>query len=602
MLQKRLSIWLLSAACLLLCSPAALAAQGDVLPEEPLPLFVQAEADQEPSPSGETPEGTVPEIPEEAASGEEDSSYPTLCENVGDLLETETHDAYITGYQGRTFRPDGKITRAETAQLFYALLKEEPKLTASFPDVPDSVWYSVPVRAMASLGAVSGYPSGLFSPGRNITRAEFVSIAARFSALLPGAPGFPDLETAAWAEPAIASAVAHGWISGYRDGTFRPNAFITRAEAVTIVNAMLNRRADPDVQLIHRTVEFSDVSRAHWAYSSISEAATSHGYTRTGSGEAWDFPDRRSGEAWVEEEAGVSYQPEEGVLLTGFQHIGQYTYYFDPETGFLQTGWQVIDGKHYLLPGMDQERRSLPVSQLLTNVNFRAAHRGFDDIDYITVHYTAEPGVSALRECMSFENQYRAASAHFFVDEDGIWRCVMDRDISWHCGNDVYYHDACRNDNSIGIEMCCLKGDPVHADSPYDPDWYFAEETMENTAELVRELMMRYGVPLENVVRHNDVSHKTCPAPFVNDFSAWQAFLDRVGQYKTDYDGSYPARITRSSVSVRSGPGTSYRVVKTLQRNDTVTVLEELGRDNEKNGRWVRTEDGWIFYEYISRK
>lgn len=595
MLWKRLSLCLLAAACLLSCSPAAFAAEEG----ERLPVRENASAEEELP--AETDPVLEPEVPSEEETEEVDKPFPFLCEAVSDLLETEAHSSYVSGYKNGSFRPEGKITRAETAQLFHSLLKDKPDLTASFSDVPEAAWYSTQVRALASLGAISGYPSGEFRPNRNITRAEFVSIAARFSAPLTGEAGFSDVGQS-WATPAITSAVAHGWIRGYKDGTFRPDAPITRAEAVTILNAMLGRTPDSRMVTLYFAVEFSDVSRSYWAYPQICEAATSHEYTLQNGKEAWVFPDRYDGAGWVTEDGDTYYLAGEAQEpLIGFQHIGEYTYYFDPNSGKLLTGWRVIDGKHYLLPEKNQESRSLKISELLTKINYRAAHRSFDDIDYITVHYTATPGDTAKGECQAFLDVYRAASAHYFVDGGGAWRCVMDRDISWHCGNDIYYHDFCRNSNSIGIEMCCLKGDPSNASSAYDSDWYFSEQTMENTAKLVRELMMRYGIPLENVVRHNDISHKVCPAPFVNDFSAWQKFLGRISQNKTDYKGAYPARITASSLTVYSGPGSGYHAIKKLKKNDVVTVLEERGKDIIGSGRWVKIKEGWIPYEYISR-
>ncbi len=601
MLWKRLSLCLLAAACLLSCSPAAFAAEEG----ERLPVRENASAEEElpaeTDPVLEPEEAPEPEVPSEEETEEVDKPFPFLCEAVSDLLETEAHSSYVSGYKNGSFRPEGKITRAETAQLFYSLLKDKPDLTASFSDVPEAAWYSTQVRALASLGAISGYPSGEFRPNRNITRAEFVSIAARFSAPLTGEAGFSDVGQS-WATPAITSAVAHGWIRGYKDGTFRPDAPITRAEAVTILNAMLGRTPDSRMVTLYFAVEFSDVSRSYWAYPQICEAATSHEYTLQNGKEAWVFPDRYDGAGWVTEDGDTYYLAGEAQEpLIGFQHIGEYTYYFDPNSGKLLTGWRVIDGKHYLLPEKNQESRSLKISELLTKINYRAAHRSFDDIDYITVHYTATPGDTAKGECQAFLDVYRAASAHYFVDGGGAWRCVMDRDISWHCGNDIYYHDFCRNSNSIGIEMCCLKGDPSNASSAYDSDWYFSEQTMENTAKLVRELMMRYGIPLENVVRHNDISHKVCPAPFVNDFSAWQKFLGQISQNKTDYKGAYPARITASSLTVYSGPGSGYHAIKKLKKNDVVTVLEERGKDIIGSGRWVKIKEGWIPYEYISR-
>ena len=593
---KRLTACLLILTCFLLCSPAVLAAEDD-------PSATPAVSEEETLPEEEPSAETDPEQQEENKEPEQEknSSSRVLCENVGDLLETEIHNAYISGYTGGTFRPEGRITRAETAQLFYSLLKEKPEITAGFSDVQDGVWYSTQVRTLASLGAISGYPSGRFYPDVSITRAEFVSIATRFSTMLPGETKFPDLEDADWAEAAIASAVAHGWVAGYEDGTFRPNAFISRAEAVVILGAMLERRADTNAALIHRTAEFKDVARNYWAYPAISEAATSHDYTKKNGGEIWIFSDRYDGSAWVTlEDGGITYQPD-GEPLTGFQHIEDYTYYFDPASGKLQTGWKVIDGKHYLLPEKNQAASAPKMNEWLTKVNYNAGNRGFHEINYITVHYTADIGATARQECQSFETAYRAASAHFFVDETGVWRCVQDRDISWHCGSDTYYHDFCRNATSIGIEMCCYKRSNATV-SAYDPDWYFADKTVENTAALVREMMMRYGVPLENVVRHNDVSHKVCPAPYVNSFSSWKGFLQKVGQNKVNYDGSYEARITRPTVTVYSGPGFGYSTVTSLKQDDIVMVLEERGQDISGSGRWVKIQNGWILYAYVSRQ
>ena len=401
MLWKRFALYLLTAACLLSLSPAALAASEDEPSVQEPPAFTEelpeetpSAPEQEENPEQEEPSeeetGEETEKEPEEKPGENDKPFLFLCEKVSDLLETEAHNSYVSGYKNGTFKPEGRITRAETAQLFYSLLKEKPEPIANFSDVPENAWYSTQVRTLASLGAISGYPSGEFLPNRNITRAEFVSIAARFSAPLTGESGFSDVEKNSWATPAITSAVAHGWIRGYKDGTFRPDASITRAEAVTILNAMLNRVPDPRMVSLYFAVEFSDVSRSYWAYPQICEAATSHEYTLQSGKEAWVFPDRYDGSGWVTEDGSTYYLAGEAQEpLIGFQHIGEYTYYFDPNSGKLLTGWKVIDGKHYLLPEKNQESRSLKIDELLTRVNYRAAHRSFEDIQYITVHYTA---------------------------------------------------------------------------------------------------------------------------------------------------------------------------------------------------------------------
>ncbi len=551
---------------------------------------------EEENPSEEAPAEDGETTPEQPGS----APFVPLCEEVGDLLETEEHGSYIAGFQGK-FRPAGNLTRAETAQIFYNLLKNQPEPVSGFSDVPETAWYHEAVCALASLKVINGYPNGTFKPSNSITRAEFVTIAAKFGALLETDSSFPDVKETYWASQAISSAAAHGWIHGYEDGTFRPEAKITRAEAVTLMNNMLGRMPDENIQDLYFTREFSDVSRSYWAYGQICEAATDHKYTKDGEKETWTYPDRYDGTGWGAENGIVFYEdPETGEHLKGFQHIGEYTYYFEPEEGALRTGWQEIDGKHYLLPARNQPAPSFDIEEYLTLVNYNRASRGFDDIKYITVHYTAEPGDTARGECQSFYSSYRAASAHFFVDQSGIWRCVRDRDISWHCGANTYYHDSCRNWNSIGIEMCCRKSS-TYTVSAYDDDWYFAGGTLDNTASLIRYLMMRYGIPMENIVRHNDVSHKICPAPYVNDFSAWQNFLQRVDGGQSGYNGSYTARVTVSSTTLHSGPSSGSAVVGALSKGDTVTVLEERGKDIIAGGRWARTPDGWIHYAYISR-
>ena len=607
----------LLAFSLLLASPNALALEDFTPAPASSPASLEsAVSEAEPPPPESIPaeSGTEEEpasLPEESAPQTEapplqtgEKTTDNICNAVGDLLETEDHAAYLSGYSDGTFYPAGQITRAEAAQLFYNLLREGPQLTADFSDIGVNRWYTVPVRALASLGAIQGYSDGTFRPDDNITRAEFVTIASRFSAMAEGELKFSDVGEQSWARKYIVSACAHGWISGYPDGTFRPNGNITRAEAVKVMNAMLGRSADAFVKTIYYTVEFGDVARTYWAYPEICEAATPHHYKVENGAEHWTLPDRYDGTGWVLSEGLVRYQdPKGNGYLRGFQPVGSYTYYFDEATGELQTGWKELNGKHYLLPSMDQAETEsgLEIHELLTETNFTASNRTFGDIEYITVHYTAVPNDTAKGECQYFQTEYRGASAGYFVDENGVWRCVADRDVSWHCGNDVYYHDECRNYNSVGIEMCSKKIDAAHASSPYDSDWYFAEETMENTAVLVRDLMMKYGVPLEHLVRHNDVSHKTCPAPFVNDFSAWQGFLDRVSEYETDYTGAYEAEVTAGQLNVRAAPGKNHAVVEVLKKGDTVVVLEETGTDGDSEGRWARVEQGWVSYPYLCR-
>ena len=148
-------------------------------------------------------------------------------------------------------------------------------------------------------------------------------------------------------------------------------------------------------------------------------------------------------------------------------------------------------------------------------------------IKYIVIHYVGS--VSTAKNNVDYFYQLkRTGSAHYFVDDDEIWQCVDDSNISWHCNTTgTYYHDECRNKNSIGVEMCCKKDEQGNL--------YVTDQTMKNTQELVRYLMDMHGVKEENVIRHYDVTHKLCPAPLVADESKWNRFkkgLVRVKEIK----------------------------------------------------------------------
>lgn len=163
-------------------------------------------------------------------------------------------------------------------------------------------------------------------------------------------------------------------------------------------------------------------------------------------------------------------------------------------------------------------------------------------IKYIVIHYTGNDGDTAAGNCNYFAGADRHASAHYFVDECEIYHSVKDKDKAWHCGDDIYYHPECRNGNSIGIELCSR----IDASGLY----YFAPETVALAIELTKAKMQEYGIPASNVVRHYDVTHKLCPAPFVYDAEQWEEFKaalevdDEVKTYKTINDVPEWARPT----------------------------------------------------------
>ena len=148
--------------------------------------------------------------------------------------------------------------------------------------------------------------------------------------------------------------------------------------------------------------------------------------------------------------------------------------------------------------------------------NYRAGRT--QPVRYIVMHYTANNGDTARNNCDYYHRVGGLqASAHYFVDEHGAMQSVRECDTAWHCGARAYWHPECRNGNSIGIEMCSRK----RADGSY----YILPETVANAAALAREIMQRYGIDTDHVLRHYDVTGKRCPMPWVDDPAQWTAFL-----------------------------------------------------------------------------
>lgn len=210
---------------------------------------------------------------------------------VADWLDTVNHNSYLSGYPDSTFRPSGNMTRAEVAQMFYnLLLNKDVAVTVSFSDVKAGSWYETAVNTLASLGIVTGVSKDQFVPERAITRAEFTAIAMRFAKLdQTGTNIFSDVKQSDWFYKYVVGSIQNGWITGYSDGTFRPNNTITRAEVTTITNRMLDRAADEtyvgsNSASLHA---FADVNRSHWAYYQIVEATNSHAFEKADGMETW---------------------------------------------------------------------------------------------------------------------------------------------------------------------------------------------------------------------------------------------------------------------------------------------------------------------------
>ncbi len=146
------------------------------------------------------------------------------------------------------------------------------------------------------------------------------------------------------------------------------------------------------------------------------------------------------------------------------------------------------------------------------------------NIKYIVVHYTANDGDTARNNGNYFSQPNRNASAHYFVDENEIIQSVKDTDTAWHCGAKSYKHELCRNDNSIGIEMCSKKNQ--------DGQYYINQATQNRTIKLIKVLMKQYNISIENVLRHYDVTGKLCPEPFVKNQVQWLDFKKILSEKK----------------------------------------------------------------------
>ena len=208
-------------------------------------------------------------------------------------LFTDDHYAYIVGGPDGTVRPNDSMTRAGVATIFFRLLKDSVRdanlLTGcTYTDVPDGHWANTAISTMTGLGIVQGHSATTFDPSAPITRAQFAAICARFdTGKSNGSRTFSDIE-GHWAKAYIERAAELGWISGFQDGTFRPDAYITRAQAVTMINRMLNRVPEDPSDLLPGMNVWPDCSPSDWFYLAVQEATNSHDFEhKAGNYETW---------------------------------------------------------------------------------------------------------------------------------------------------------------------------------------------------------------------------------------------------------------------------------------------------------------------------
>ncbi len=161
------------------------------------------------------------------------------------------------------------------------------------------------------------------------------------------------------------------------------------------------------------------------------------------------------------------------------------------------------------------------VTKLTNKTNYKTSNR--TSIKYIVIHYTSNKGDTAKNNADYFARVHVPASAHYFVDEHNIYQSVLDKDIAWHCGTKGKYYCDCRNTTSIGVEICMN-----------DKRGNVRQGSIDNSVGLVKHLMKKYNVPLKNVIRHYDVTHKNCPAPMVQDCTLWTWYKNKLVEQEDD--------------------------------------------------------------------
>ena len=245
--------------------------------------------------------GSVDFIPDDAQGGlgfvnlyTENTAPVTEPTYKPATLNKTDHFAFLMGYPDGGFGPDKNMSRAEVTTMFARLLTEQMEADKTYPnsfsDVTSAHWAANYIGYMEQFGIVRGYSDGTFRPDAPITRAEFAAICCRFERLTDGTAAFTDVPASHWAAKSIAYAATRGWVTGYADGTFKPGNNITRAEVAAVTCRLLERSADKEYIRAHLKElprVFADMNEQHWAYWYAMEAANGHDYTKSGNAETW---------------------------------------------------------------------------------------------------------------------------------------------------------------------------------------------------------------------------------------------------------------------------------------------------------------------------
>ena len=229
------------------------------------------------------------------------------------------------------------------------------------------------------------------------------------------------------------------------------------------------------------------------------------------------------------------------------------------------------------------------------------------NVKYIVMHYTGNKKDTAVANANYFQSANRQASAHFFVDNSNIYQSVALKNVAWHCGASTYYHNTCRNSNSLGIEMCCT------ADN-----YKISQQTIENSAYLCANLCKRVGITASQVdtyvLRHYDVTHKKCPAQMANSATDadWTAFKTLVKNILKNGSATatpaafkqYTVKVTTDVLNIREGAGLDYKVVGTIKDKGVYTIVDEKKNDDLTWGLLLSgkaNKNKWISLYYTKK-
>lgn len=242
----------------------------------------------------------------------------------------------------------------------------------------------------------------------------------------------------------------------------------------------------------------------------------------------------------------------------------------------------------------------------LANKKNYGSSRSTKNIKYIVIHYTANDGDTDENNGKYFKNNIVKASAHYFVDDDSVTQSVPDNYVAWSVGGNKYsncsktgggkYYGKCTNSNSISIELC---------DDVKNGTIYPSAKTITNALELVSILMKKYSIPKSNVIRHFDVTGKSCPAYWVNN-SKWKSeFWNKIGGSTTAPTASkfepYLVKVTAYVLNVREGAGVGYKVVGTVKKGDVFTISEVKNGWGRPKWYYDNKKNGWVNLSYTKK-